>query len=215
MILNMLAVTAFSENVYFVGDEKTKEVIMIDPGGEADRIMQVIEELGVTVKYILNTHGHMDHVGGVAKVREKTGAEWGIHAEDVETSRRAPMDYTLRLIPDYVQPPDPDFTIGDGDEFQVGGVTVKAIDTPGHTMGSICLHADGVLFAGDTLFNGSVGRTDFPGSSQEALVKSIRERLFSLEDSTVVLPGHGPQTSIEHEKTHNPFVGVRSELWTP
>ena len=215
MILNMLPVTAFAENVYFVGDEETKEAIIIDPGGEADRILEAIEQLGITVKYILNTHGHMDHVGGVAKVREATGAQWGIHENDVETSRRAPMDYTLRLIPDYVPPPEPDFIIADGDEYQAGDVTVKVIETPGHTMGSICFHAEDVLFAGDTLFNGSVGRTDFPGSSQEALLTSIRDRLFDLDGATVVLPGHGPQTSIEHEKTHNPFVGTRSQLWLP
>ena len=215
MILHVMPVTAFAENVYILGDETTKEAIIIDPGGEAERILGAVQELGVTIKYILNTHGHMDHVGGVTKVQEGTGAQFGIHEEDVETAKRAPRAYTSQLIPDYVEPPDPDMLLKEGDEFQVGEITVTVIETPGHTMGSICFHAGGHLFAGDTLFNGSVGRTDFPGSSHEALVESVQGKLWDLDEQTVVLPGHGPETSIGHEKAHNPFVGVRSKLWLP
>ena len=216
MILAVLPVTSFVENVYIVGDDETKEAAVIDPGGEADRILEAVDQLGVTVKYILNTHGHMDHVGGVMKVQEATGALFGIHARDIETSQRAPAGYVASLVPDFVQPPDPDMELKDGDEFKVGQVTLKIIETPGHTMGSLCIQAGGVLFSGDTLFQGSVGRTDFPGSSTEALVESVRGKLFvDLEDDTVVLPGHGAQTSIGHEKAHNPFVGIGSKLWTP
>ena len=129
--------------------------------------------------------------------------------------RRQPADYAFRLIPDFVEPPEPDLLVKDGDEFQVGDMSIKAIETPGHTMGSTCYLVDGLLISGDTLFQGSVGRTDFPGSSSEALVESIRTRLFELDDETVVYPGHGPETSIGYEKLNNPFVGVRSRLWTP
>lgn len=215
MILKILPVTAFVENVYILASEETKEAVVFDPGGEADRINALIDEMGVTVKYILNTHGHMDHVGGVAKVREATDAQFGIHETDVEMMRRQPADYAFRLIPDFVEPPEPDLLVKDGDEFQVGDMSIKAIETPGHTMGSTCYLVDGLLISGDTLFQGSVGRTDFPGSSSEALVESIRTRLFELDDETVVYPGHGPETSIGYEKLNNPFVGVRSRLWTP
>ncbi|MBI3744830.1 MAG: MBL fold metallo-hydrolase [Chloroflexi bacterium] len=215
MILKVIPVTAFVENAYILADEKTKEAVIFDPGGEADRILEVVDELGVTVKYILDTHGHMDHVGGVAKVKEATGAEFGIHGDDVLLIKRQPASYALRLIPDYADPPEPDFTVNDGDEYSVGEMKIKAITTPGHTMGSTCYLVDGILFAGDTLFQGSVGRTDFPGSSSEALVQSIRGKLFELSDDTVVLPGHGGDTTIKQEKMHNPFVGLRARLWTP
>lgn len=215
MKLHVMPVTSFVENVYFIVDEDANEAAIIDPGGEADRINAAIDQLGVTVKYILNTHGHMDHVGGVTRVKEHTGAQWGIHANDIETAQRKPAGYIANLIPDFVPPPDPDLELKDGDEFQVGNITLKVIETPGHTMGSLCVLADEALFAGDTLFQGSVGRTDFPGSSHEALVNSIRTRLFDLKDEVVVLPGHGPETSIGREKVYNPFVGTRSKLWVP
>ena len=215
MILKIVPVTAFVENAYILASEQTKEAVVFDPGGEADRINAVIDEMGVTVKYILNTHGHMDHVGGVAKVREATGAQFGIHETDVAMMQRQPAGYAFRLIPDFVEPPDPDLLVKDGDEFQVGDLCIKAIETPGHTMGSMCYLLDGLLISGDTLFQGSVGRTDFPGSSSEALVESIQTKLFDLDEETVVYPGHGPETSIGYEKLNNPFVGVRSRLWTP
>ena len=215
MQLHVVPVTSFVENTYILSDEKAKEAIIFDPGGEADRILEAVKELGLTVKYILNTHGHMDHVGGVLKVREGTGASWGIHADDAIMAKRQPASYALRLIPDYQDPPEPDLMLKENDEFTIGAITVKVIETPGHTMGSICFLADGVLISGDTLFQGSVGRTDFPGSSTEALVKSIKEKLFSLDEETVVLPGHGGETSIKQEKLYNPFVGARGRLWTP
>jgi glyoxylase-like metal-dependent hydrolase (beta-lactamase superfamily II) len=217
MQINVLAVTAFAENVYIVSDETTKDALIVDPGGEAERILEAVEQLGVRVKYILDTHGHMDHVGGVLKVQEKTGAQYAIHENDVEISKRQPADYAFRLISDFETPPDPDTVLKEGDEFTVGNIVVSVIETPGHTMGSVCFLAGGALFAGDTLFNGSVGRTDFPGSSWEAIVESIQSKLFDLEEEVVVLPGHGPQTTIKQEKEYNPFVGAgtRPQLWTP
>ncbi|MCL0101751.1 MBL fold metallo-hydrolase [Dehalococcoidia bacterium] len=215
MKIHVIPVTSFVENVYIISDEDSKEGAIVDPGGEADRIIKTVEELGLTIKYILNTHGHVDHVGGVSRVQEATGAQFGIHHNDVEMSQRPPAGYVANLVPDFVQPPPPDLELKDGDEFMVGGFKLTIIDTPGHTMGSLCVAGEGVLFSGDTLFQGSVGRTDFPGSSTEALVESIRTRLFELAEDTVVLPGHGAQTSIGFEKENNPFVGTRNDLWTP
>ena len=217
MQINVMPVTAFAENVYIVSDERSKDALIVDPGGEATRILEAVEQLGVHVKYILDTHGHMDHVGGVLKVREKTGAQYAIHENDVEISKRQPAGYAFQMIPDFESPPDPDLILNEGDEFNVGDIVFKVIETPGHTMGSVCFLAGSALFAGDTLFNGSVGRTDFPGSSSEAIVDSIQSKLFDLEEETVVLPGHGPQTTIKQEKEYNPFVGAaaRPRLWTP
>jgi glyoxylase-like metal-dependent hydrolase (beta-lactamase superfamily II) len=210
MKISVLSVTAFAENVYIVSDDESKDAVIVDPGGEAERILETVEQLGVHVKYILDTHGHMDHVGGVLKVREETGAQYGIHENDIETSMRQPAGYALQMIPDFESPPHPDLVLKEGDEFRVGDIVFKVIETPGHTMGSVCFLAGSVLFAGDTLFNGSVGRTDFPGSSGEALVDSIRSKLFNLDEEAVVLPGHGPQTTIKQEKEYNPFVGVNA-----
>lgn len=217
MQLHVVPVTSFVENTYILSDEKSKEAIIFDPGGEAERILGAVQELGLIVKYILNTHGHIDHIGAVKKVREGTGATWGIHANDFAMTQRDPAGYALRLIPDYVQPPEPDMFVKEGDEFTIGDITVKTIETPGHTMGSICFLAEGILISGDTLFQGSVGRTDFPGSSTEALVKSIQQKLFALDEEIVVLPGHGGETTIKQEKEFNPFVGARAgkNPWTP
>lgn len=212
MQVGVLPVTAFVENAYFLVAEGTKEAVLIDPGGEAARILAAVKELGVSVRYILDTHGHIDHVGAVHKVRDATGAKYGIHANDVPMTQLAPASYTFRLIPDYEMPPLPDFLLKDGDEVTFGDVTVRVIETPGHTMGSTCLLAGGLLFAGDTLFQASVGRTDFPGSSQAALVKSITTKLFKLPDDVAVFPGHGVQTSIGEERESNPFVGKRGQL---
>ncbi|MSQ24863.1 MAG: MBL fold metallo-hydrolase [Dehalococcoidia bacterium] len=207
MQLAIVPVTAFVENVYILADEESKEAIIIDPGGESAKLLEAVRQMGVTVKHILCTHGHMDHVGAVLPLREATGARYAIHENDAEMARREPPSYLHRLIPDFVQAPEPDALLQDGDVLTVGALSLRVIETPGHTMGSLCLLANGALFAGDTLFQGSVGRTDFPGSSPEALVQSIRGRLFLLAPETVVFPGHGGQTTIGQEKVFNPFVG--------
>ena len=205
MILKILPVTAFVENVYILASEETKEAVVFDPGGEADRINALIDEMGVTVKYILNTHGHMDHVGGVAKVREATDARFGIHEIDVEMMRRQPADYAFRLIPDFVEPPEPDLLVKDGDEFQIGELCIKAIETPGHTMGSTCYLVDSLLISGDTLFPGGPGKSRSPEAFVQ-LLNSITTKLLTLSDDTAVYPGHGDDTTIgEARRRHADF----------
>jgi glyoxylase-like metal-dependent hydrolase (beta-lactamase superfamily II) len=195
-------------NCFIVGCEETQAAAVVDPGDETDRILMSLAESSLTVKYIINTHGHFDHVGGNLKMKEATGAELIIHPLD------APMLSTLSasaaawgLSAD--NSPQPDRTVEEGDTISFGNIRFNVIHTPGHTPGGISLHADGIVFVGDTLFAGSIGRTDFPGGDYETLMSSVRDKLFVLGDEVRVFSGHGPETTIGREKQQrfNPFVG--------
>ena len=210
MILSALVVGgAMQENVYIVGSEETKECIIIDPGAEADFILEEVENLGLTVKYILNTHGHGDHIGGVAGVKEATGATFGIHEADVELLTRDSQWMKL-MVRDSQEAPEPDFYVKDGDVFTVGEVALTAIETPGHTQGGVCYYTEGVVFTGDTLFQGSVGRFDTPEGDGRQLVLGIFTKIMTLPADTKVYPGHGPDTTIAREKLTNPFLSGHS-----
>ena len=210
MILSALVVGgAMQENVYIVGSEETKECIVIDPGAEADFILEEVENLGLTVKYILNTHGHGDHIGGVAGVKEATGATFGIHEADVELLTRDSQWMKL-MVRDSKEAPEPDFFVKDGDVFTVGDVELTAIETPGHTQGGICYYTEGAVFTGDTLFQGSVGRFDTPEGDGRQLVLGIFTKIMTLPADTKVYPGHGPDTTIGREKLTNPFLSGHS-----
>ena len=206
MIIRPLVVgESIMENTYIVGSEETKECVIIDPGAEADRILEEVESLGLTVKYILNTHGHGDHIGAVADVKEATGATYGIHEADVELLRRDRQWMTL-MIPGSKEPPDPDIFVKDGDVFNLGDVELTAIETPGHTKGGVCYYGGGAVFTGDTLFQGSVGRFDTPEGDGRQLILGIFTKIMTLSADTKVYPGHGPDTSIAREKLTNPFL---------
>ncbi len=196
---------AMQENTYIVGSEETKECVVIDPGAEADRIMEEVESLGLTVKYILNTHGHGDHIGGVAGVKEATGATYGIHEADVELLTRDSQWMKL-MVRDSQEAPEPDIFVKDGDVFTVGEVELTAIETPGHTQGGVCYYTEGTVFTGDTLFQGSVGRFDTPEGDGKQLVLGIFTKIMTLPADTRVYPGHGPDTTIAREKLTNPFL---------
>ncbi len=208
MIIRQLAVGPLQANCFIVGCERTRQAAVIDPGDEADRILFALAERGLTVSHILNTHGHFDHVGANRQLKRSTGAPILIHALD------APM---LRLLARTAaawgmaaeNSPDPDRLIDEGETVAVGDLTLQVIHTPGHTPGGVSFYADGCLFVGDTLFAGSVGRTDFPGGDFEALRRSIQEKLFRLPDEVRVFTGHGPETTIGEEKRTNPFVALR------
>ena len=207
MIIKKLAVGPIMANCFIVGCKETHEAAVIDPGDEADRILLALAQAKLTVKQIINTHGHFDHVGANKRMKAATGAPILIHALD------APMLSMLSRSAaawgmSAEDSPSPDRTIDEGDEIHVGLLRLQVIHTPGHTPGGVSLIADGCAFVGDTLFAGSVGRTDFPGGDFDTLKSSIQNKLFALGDEVRVFTGHGPETTIGEEKRYNPFVGL-------
>lgn len=205
MILARLELGPFASNCYLVGAESNKEGIIIDPGAEADEILQKVKDLGLKVKFIVLTHAHIDHVGALKETRESTGARVAIHADDaVGLQTRRPVN-PLFGFPLPVPPP-PDQLLKDGDSLDIGNLHFRVLHTPGHTPGGICLLGDGVVFSGDTLFNLSIGRTDMPGGSYAQLLNGIHTKLMVLPDSTIVYPGHGPPSTIGDERRMNPFL---------
>lgn len=193
---------------YLVGDLDTKEGLVIDPAAETDLILSEAEKKGLQIKYIVNTHGHVDHFSGNADMKEKTGAKIIIHEADADMLVSTPS----MVLSMFRAKPSPmaDITVRDGDSIDVGKVSLKVIHTPGHTPGGICLYLDGYIFTGDTLFVEGVGRTDLPGGSWRTMTASIKTKLFTLPDETVVLPGHNygrtSTSTIGNEKKNNPFI---------
>ncbi len=204
MILKKLELGMFASNCYIVGDESTKEGMIIDPGTEAKLILSAVEDLGLNIKVIALTHSHMDHVGALAEVKEATGAEIAIHADEAQFLQGQPM---TRILHPFSPPPSPpDRLLKEGDTIDVGNLHFRVLHTPGHTPGGICLLEEGIVFSGDTLFNFGIGRADFPGSSYDQEIESIRTKLMPLPDETIVCPGHGPDTKIGVERGFNPFL---------
>jgi glyoxylase-like metal-dependent hydrolase (beta-lactamase superfamily II) len=204
MIVKRLIVGPLEENTYIIGDEETKQAIVIDPGDEPDRIMNEVKANGLEVNAIICTHAHFDHIGAAGDVKKATGANIILHKEDLETydlakDQAAFWGYSVDDLP------QPDSYIDEGDEVKVGNLSFKVMHTPGHSRGGICLYGEGIVVTGDTIFQGSVGRTDFPGGSIEKLKESFK-RLLDLPENTHVLSGHGPETTIGNEKTGNFFV---------
>ncbi|MBL7170536.1 MAG: MBL fold metallo-hydrolase [Candidatus Omnitrophica bacterium] len=200
-----LIVGALAVNCYIVGDKEKNEWAVIDPGGDLEKILGVIKKKNARVKFIINTHGHPDHTGADSKIKQETGAPLYIHKADA-TLTTGIFNQLARLTGINGSSFKPDHFLEDGDTLSLGDISLKVLHTPGHTRGGICLFFDNVLFCGDTLFAGSIGRTDLPGGSLPTLLKSIKEKLFSLPDDVVVYPGHGPQTTLGEEKRSNPFL---------
>ncbi|NLC10801.1 MAG: MBL fold metallo-hydrolase [Firmicutes bacterium] len=205
MLIECLEVGAFAANCYLVACPETKEAVVIDPGAEGERINNRIVELGLKIKYIINTHGHVDHIGANGEVKEKTGVPLLIHQHDAAMCENPESSLLLfaggksKLCP-------PDRTLKEGDEIKVGSLTLKVLETPGHTRGSICLLVEDALFSGDTIFAGSIGRTDLPGGSYSQIIDSLMNKIVPLPDKTKIYPGHGPATTVEREKAYNPFL---------
>jgi glyoxylase-like metal-dependent hydrolase (beta-lactamase superfamily II) len=208
LMVRGIVVGVFQENCWVVGNRRTGEGICIDPGDQPDEVLALARDMGVKIKYIANSHAHIDHVMGVAGVHAATGAKFLLHQRDLELLRNGWRGMAGRLGLDVRQgPPDPDMFVKDGDIVEVAGLRLRTIATPGHTPGSVSYYAEeGMLFSGDTLFRGSIGRTDLPGGNLDQEMKSICERLLVLPEETIVLPGHMEETTVAFEKAHNPFV---------
>ncbi len=199
----ILAVGPLQANCFIIYDTDTKETIVVDPGDEPDRIIDFINDRKLKVKYILCTHAHFDHVGAVPELKEHTGALLLIHEEELEIYNAA-KDMAAFFGYDISELPPPDRTLKEGDELRIGRKSFTILHTPGHSPGGICLFGNGLVVTGDTLFAGSVGRTDFHGGSLSKLRESF-QRLMSLPEDTVVLPGHGPTSTIGRERRENFF----------
>ena len=204
MIFKKLVVGPFASNCYIVGSESTKEGMIIDPGAEAEQILKNVEDLGLDIKFIVLTHGHMDHVGALKEVGEATGAEVCVHANDAQSIQGRSLSNLFGLA--YKSPPPPERLLKGGDSIDIGDLHFLVLHTPGHSSGGICLVGHGVVFCGDTLFNYGIGRYDLPGSSGSQLMNIIHTKLMVLPDNTVVYPGHGPDTTIGAERQGNPFL---------
>jgi glyoxylase-like metal-dependent hydrolase (beta-lactamase superfamily II) len=192
-------------NAYILADEATRRAAVIDPGMESERLLDFLEAERLRLELVLNTHGHFDHVFCNGYFTSKTGARLLIHEADVPLLRELP-EVARQYGFSVAEPPEPDGFLRDGDIIAVGEMAVRVYHTPGHSPGGVCLHVGEVLFSGDTLFAGSVGRTDLPGGSYEELIASIRAKLLPLPDTTLVYTGHGPRTSIGDEREYNPFL---------
>ncbi|MDQ3914861.1 MAG: MBL fold metallo-hydrolase [Actinomycetota bacterium] len=194
-------------NCYVVGDPETKDAIVVDPGGDATHLVAELDRLGVTVRAIVATHAHFDHLIAGEAVRAHTGAPFYLHPSD-----RFLLDWwyesgRLFLGVELPPPPEIDADATEGLVLAAGSAKLEVLHTPGHSPGSISLVAEDALYSGDALFAGSVGRTDLPGGDTNTLVDAIRSKLFAFDDATTVLPGHGEATTIGEEKEVNPFVG--------
>jgi glyoxylase-like metal-dependent hydrolase (beta-lactamase superfamily II) len=206
LILECLVVPPFESNCWILGCSETEEAVVIDPG-DAAGILQTLKTHQFTVKYLIHTHGHIDHVSATAAIQRQTGAPVLLHEADQILLDNLTLQGTMFGL---TAPPAPtvDKYICEGDEINWGQHTLSVIDTPGHSPGGVCLNLEGekILFAGDTLFQDSIGRTDLWGGDSEQLLDSIQEKLWRLDDDTIVCPGHGPRTTIGREKRENPFL---------
>ncbi len=231
LIHEILPVGWLQCNCSIVGDPETREAIVLDPGDEVERIQEILARHKLTVRAIVNTHAHIDHVGGLRKLHDATGAPVLMHSNDLELYRALETQAAWIGMP-VPEMADVDGLLREGDEVRWGRYSARVIHTPGHTPGSLCLHVPGnnerkqssagkgiasesgdadsdsigILFAGDTLFAGSIGRTDLWGGSFEEIMRSLQTKLMSLPDETIVFPGHGPSTTIGRERNSNPFL---------
>jgi hydroxyacylglutathione hydrolase len=207
MILDRISAGIYATNCYVIGCSQSGQGVVVDPGADSAGILKMVEKHRLKIKYIILTHGHFDHIGALATVKKATGAQVAIHREDSEmlvNPDRSLASYVSAEDKDIVEP---DLLLEGGEVLEVGALKLEIIHTPGHTLGGISIKiGNDVLLSGDTLFAGSIGRTDLPGGDYDTIIDSINTKLISLDDGMRVYPGHGPATTIGKEKVSNPFV---------
>lgn len=207
MIHEILPVGPLQCNCSVIGDEASREAMVIDPGDDVEAVLAIIRKHNLAVKQIVVTHAHIDHVGGASKLRKLTGAPILLNQNDYDLLKMIDVQASWigMASPGKIEI---DQSIAQADQVRAGALTAEVIHTPGHTQGSVCLYfpAQQKLIAGDTLFAGSIGRTDLPGGSFEKIISSLHEKILALPDETIVVPGHGPQTTIGAERESNPFL---------
>jgi glyoxylase-like metal-dependent hydrolase (beta-lactamase superfamily II) len=205
MMIETLTVGGFAMNCYLVYDDNTRAAVFIDPGAEADRLIAKVEELELSLKFIINTHGHIDHVAEISQVMNHFNIPFYIHAGDQQLLASARNQGALFGI-SVSEIPKVTRYVEEGDRLNFADYECLVIHTPGHSPGSISIKIGANIFVGDCLFQDSIGRTDLPGGNMDQLLNSIKSKLFSLDDTVKVYPGHGPPTSIGREKMYNPFL---------
>jgi glyoxylase-like metal-dependent hydrolase (beta-lactamase superfamily II) len=204
MIIARLVVGPIEANCYIVADEKTKEGLVIDPGDDSQDIIERIQQLGLKIKYIVLTHNHFDHVSATAAVKKATGAKVAIHESDARNLN----DSMLARLGGFVhrQVPVPEVLLKGWEDLSIGDLHFTVLNVPGHTLGGVALYGQDVVFTGDTLFRGSIGRTDLPGGNYDQIIESVNCKLLALDDDVKVYPGHGDATTIGFERDYNPFL---------
>jgi hydroxyacylglutathione hydrolase len=204
MIFETLTVGPLGVNCYIIGSKKDNTAVVIDAGGDQEEILNLLKKHNLTLQFLLNTHAHFDHVGGVRYLQDRTGAKFLLHEGDIPLLDHL-NDQTSAFGMASIPVPEVERALLDNEEIPVGNEILCVIHTPGHSPGSVCFLINNVVFSGDTLFAGSIGRTDFHGGSYPKIIDSIKTRLFTLGDHVVVYPGHGEVTTIGEERQHNPF----------
>jgi glyoxylase-like metal-dependent hydrolase (beta-lactamase superfamily II) len=214
LFIKRLVVGSLSANCFIVGIEETGQGLVIDPGGNSEQISKEITSSGFNIEIIVLTHGHSDHIAALRDIQDKTGAEVAIHVEDADFLEGT-GSFSSQFGISYRTPHPPERLLHEGDIVEIGKVEFTVIHTPGHTPGSICLLTGDKVFTGDTLFRRGIGTTLMPGSSRPQLLESIRRRLMTLPDNTVIYPGHGRETTIGAERKDNPYVTgkYRDSYW--
>jgi len=205
LIFETLPTGPLEVNCYIIGCDKTKKAAVIDPGGHVPEILEILKNRELDVVMIINTHGHFDHIGGNGDLMKATGAELIIHCDDQPLMERASDHAAVFGLQTEISP-QPTRVLKGGETLPLGELSLQIIHTPGHSPGGVCILVEDYLLVGDTLFAGSIGRTDLPGGNHQQLIANIKEKLLPLPEETKVCPGHGPMTTIGEEKHYNPFL---------